>query len=301
MELRHLRHFVAVAEELHFGRAAARLHIAQPPLSQSIRRLEDSVGVTLFDRSRRSVTLTAAGKIFLREAQRTLMQAALACKLAQREAAKLAEVRLAFIGPFLYRVLPDLVRLYRSEAPPIHLRLFERSSSDQVASLESGDFDVGFVQSSVARPSGLDAFTVEKAPTVAVVPASLPLADQDSVTLEDLADQPFIMPSARYLGQISDTLAVFAQKGLALNVTQEALQTNTTISLVGAGIGCSLVPATAALAHTRNVRFLPIADASLPPMEIVMLWKTDQISQEGRDFVMFVKKYIAHNPRLLEA
>jgi DNA-binding transcriptional LysR family regulator len=298
-----MRHFVAVAEELHFGRAAKRLNIAQPPLSQSIRRLEDSLAVVLLDRSRRGVSLTPAGRVFLREAQRTLVQADLARKLAQREAARLPEVHLSFIGPFLYRLLPGLVGRYRSESPRVHLRLFERSSTELMAGLANGDFDVGFAQSTMLGTEGsegCEAFVVERAPLVAVVPKNAPLADKETVTLDELATQPFIVPPARYLKQMSGILDIFEARGLIMNVSQEASQINTAISLVRAGVGCSIVPVTAALAFTHNVRFLRIADAMLQPMELAMIWKPQQISGAAQDFVAYVKSYIGKNPAMLD-
>jgi DNA-binding transcriptional LysR family regulator len=298
-----MRHFVAVAEELHFGRAAKRLNIAQPPLSQSIRRLEESLGVVLLDRSRRGVALTPAGKIFLREAQRTLVQADLAVKLARREAGRPPEVHLSFIGPLLYRLLPGLIEHYRAQSPSVHLRLFERSSHELMASLTKGEFDVGFALSSVMGTEGsegCEAFVVERTPLLAAVPRSAPLAAKDAVTLEELAAQPFIMPPVRYLKRMSQLPNLFESRGLIMNLSQEVSQINTAISLVGAGIGCSIVPATAALAHTHNVRFLPIADAVLQPIEMAMIWKPQQISSAAQEFVAYVKDYIARNPGFLD-
>lgn len=298
-----MRHFVAVAEELHFGRAAKRLNIAQPPLSQSIRRLEDSLGVVLLDRSRRGVSLTPAGTVFLREAQRSLVQADLARKLAQREAARPPEVHLSFIGPFLYRLLPALVSRYRSESQTVHLRLFERSSTDVMAGLVAGDFDVGFAQVSVAGTEGsegCEAFIVERAPLVAVVPKASPLAARETVTLDELATQPLIVPPAHYLRHMSGILDLFEAKGLFMNVSQEVSQINTAISLVRAGVGCSIAPITAALIFAHSVRFLPIADATLQPLELAMIWKPQQISSAAQDLVDYVKGFIASNPAMLD-
>ena len=232
--------------------------MAQPPLSQSIRRLELDLGVDLFDRSRRGVELTAAGRVFLVEAQRTLAQADLARKMAFREAAKVPEVRVSFVGPALFRVLPDLLVRYRTEQPGAHVRLHERSSPEQLAGILAGDFDIGFVTAAgTSRGSGCETLVVERAPFVAAIPADWPLAAAESITLAQIAEQPFITPPPQYALHSSEMLSVFKAAGVMPQVAQEAIQTNTTISLVGAGLGCSLVVATAAL--------MPAAQRPLPP------------------------------------
>jgi DNA-binding transcriptional LysR family regulator len=302
MDLRHMRHFVAVAEELHFGKAARRLNMAQPPLSQSIRRLELDLGVDLFDRSRRGVELTAAGRVFLEEARHTLRQAELARKMTQREAAKVPEVKVSFIGPALYRVLPDLIVQFRAASPDMHVRLYECSSPDQLAGILAGDFDVGFVTAAgVTRGSGCETLLVERAPFLAAVPADWPIAQGDSVQLADLAEQPFISPPQQYAQQSMEPMGIFKSIGAMPQVTQEATQTNTTVSLVGAGLGCSLVVATAALTQSRNVRFLPIAD-ELPvaQWELMMTWHPDRVGRLAADFVEFAKRYVRDNPQLLD-
>ncbi|WP_162527121.1 LysR substrate-binding domain-containing protein [Sphingomonas solaris] len=301
MDLRHMRHFVAVAEELHFGRAARRLNIAQPPLSQSIRRLEVDLGVELFDRSRRSVELTSAGRVFLDEARRTLMHADLARKMAQREAQKAPEVRVSFVGPALYRVLPDLLVRYRATAPEVNVRLFEMSSPDQMHGIMAGDFDVGFITGGTALDGALRRVLMERAPFVAAVPADSPLAEQTSISLAALAEQPFIRPPQKYAAQSSETMSMFRDVGAIPQVTQEATQTNTTLSLVGVGLGCSIVTATAALTQPRNVKFLEIEDpAPHARWELVMAWHPDQVGRIAADFVAIGQAYARDDAHLLE-
>lgn len=302
MDLRHMRHFVAVAEELHFGKAARRLNMSQPPLSQSIRRLELDLGVDLFDRSRRGVELTAAGSVFLDEARRTLMQAELARKMTQREAAKIPEVKVSFVGPALYRVLPGLIVDYRAAVPDVHVRLYERTSAEQLAGILAGDFDIGFVTAAgVSRRGGCETLLVERAHFLAAVPADSSLAQADSVRLADLAEQPFITPPQQLAPQSLDPLAMFKSIGVMPQVTQEAIQTNTTVSLVGAGLGCSFVAATAALMPARNVKFLPILDWSpAPHWELIMTWHPEHIGSLGTDFVRFAGSYVRDNPQLLD-
>jgi DNA-binding transcriptional LysR family regulator len=300
MDLRHMRHFVAVAEELHFGRAALRLNIAQPPLSQSIRRLEADIGVELFDRSRRNVELTDAGRVFLAEARRTLKHAELARKMAQREAAKLPETRVSFVGPALYRVLPDLLVRHRAAAPQVDVRLYEAPSPAQVEGVLAGDFDVGFIVGGTELGGECEAMVMERAPLVAAVPASWALAAQNSISLARLAEQPFIRPPPKYGPQPSESLNLFKRVGLMPEVVQEARQTNTTLGLVGAGLGCSLVMATAALARPANVRLLPIDDLpSYRQWELQMVWNPAYTSRLTADFLAVARVYVQENLRAL--
>jgi len=300
MDLKQMRQFVVVAEELHFGRAAKRLNIAQPPLSLAIKRLEQDLGVQLFDRSRRNVSLTDAGRVFFREAQRTIRQAELARKMVQREGSRQPEVRVSFIGPALYRVLPQLIVMFRTASPDVHVRLFERTSHEQMAGMEAGDFDIGFSVSGVARPLGSDHLVIERSPVVAAVPAQSSLASQDTVTLEMLAEQPFIVPPSRESGASGEPLASFKAAGLAPRTMQEATQTNTTISLVGAGLGCSVVMATAAFTRAHNVRFLPISGQNpFPEWEMSMFWMPEQLSAPAWDFIKTAREYVAGTLELL--
>lgn len=293
MDLRHMRHFIAVAEELHFGRAAQRLNIAQPPLSQSIQRLELNLGVKLLNRSRRGVEMTQAGQVFLEEAKRTLRHAELARKMAQRAAEQIPEVRVAFVGPALYQVLPDLLKRFRVVAPDVEVRLFEQPSPDQVIGLEAGDFDVGFCTRAMAMSDECETLVVERAPFVAAVPADWPLARQESVTLIELAEQPWIQSPPKYNAAAHESMAMFKSVGVFPKVVQEATQTNTTLSLVGAGLGCAMVTATAALIQPRNVRILPIisGDAPTAQWELAMVWHPKQIGTRAKEFVDTGRQY----------
>ena len=295
-----MRQFVAVAEELHFGRAASRLNMAQPPLSQAIRRLEASLGLDLFNRSKRSVELTAAGQVFLVEARRTLLQADVARKMAQSAAAETLEVRISFIGPALYQVLPEILVQFRAAVPNIHARLFEIPTPQQIEGILAGDYHVGFITHGIHH-SGCESMVVERSCFVAAVPSNSPLALRRRISLAELADQPFIMPPRKFAEQ-SETLNLFKTAGAVPRVEQEASQTNTTLSLVSAGLGCSLVMATAALQSIRNVCFLEIAD-DMPHArwEMAMAWQPDHLTQQARQFIQFAKSYLAQNPQLLDA
>lgn len=301
MDLRHMRHFVAVAEELHFGRAARRLNMAQPPLSQSIRRLELDLGVTLLNRSRRGVEMTDAGQAFLVEARRTLMQAELSRKMAQRAAEHSVDVRVSFIGPALYRVLPKLMVEFHEAHAGVNVRLFEKSSPEQMPGILAGDFDVGFVTAGTPYIEGCETLTIERSNFVAAVPANSPLAREKEVSLAMLAEQNFISAPLKFAPQGYDALAMFKTAGVVPRVTQEAAQTNTTLSLVGVGLGCGIVAGTAMLQQSRNVSFVPITDMpSYLRWELLMVWPPQQLSASAARFVEMAKRQVAAHPEWLD-
>jgi DNA-binding transcriptional LysR family regulator len=295
-----MRQFVAVAEELHFGKAAHRLNMAQPPLSQAIQRLEKNLGVDLFNRSKRSVELTEAGRVFLIEARRTLLQSEVARKMAQNAGADIPEVRISFIGPALYQVLPEILVHFRAAVPNVHARLFETTSPQQVSGILTGDYHVGFITHGIHH-AGCESLLVERSRYVAAVPGNSSLARRKAISLAELAEQPFILPPPKFAEQ-SETMNLFKNVGVVPHVEQEASQTNTSLSLVGAGLGCSIAMATAALQHSRSVRFLHIED-DLPHArwEMAMAWNPEHVSTHTKQFIEFVRRHLAENPRWLDA
>ena len=302
MDLRHMRHFVAVAEELHFGRAAQRLNIAQPPLSQSIQRLELDLGVALLNRSRRGVEMTDAGRTFLVEARRTLMQAELSRKMARRAAEHMDELRISFVGPALYRFLPQLLLKFRETQPDANTLLFEKASPDQMPGMLAGEFDVGFVTAATDQIERCETLLVERSAFLAAVPSDSALAQCTSVSLAMLAEQEFISPPRKFAPQGYDALSMFKSAGVIPKVTQEATQTNTTLSLVSVGLGCGIVAGTAALRQTPNVTFLPITDMpAYMRWELVMVWRPDHLSATAAAFVEMAKSLTAAHPEWLDA
>lgn len=300
MDLRHMRHFVAVAEELHFGRAAKRLNMAQPPLSQSIRRLEADLGVQLLKRSRRGVDLTDVGRVFLVQARRTLMQADLARKTAQRSDEKSPEVRISFMNAALYSILPQLVARFRRERPDVILRLHEQPSPDQVSGLFSGNFDLGIILPGTPQSENLERLVVERAAFMAVVPTSWPIAQREEISLRELAEQPFIRPPEHYGHRIPRAMSLFESIGVAPNVIQVATQMNTMMALVGAGIGCGIITATARFMHVEGAKLIRIADHPANSVwELHMVWNPDHLDPAAQDFLSMVRAHLAENPALL--
>jgi DNA-binding transcriptional LysR family regulator len=301
MDLRQMRQFVAVAEELHFGKAAQRLNMAQPPLSQAIRRLELDLSVTLFDRSSREVALTEAGAVFLGEARRTLRQAELARKMTQRAAVGAPEVRVSFIGPVLYRVLPGVLLAHKAAFPDVDVRLFERGSADQIQAILNGELDVGFITGLGGGAGDLASLVVERAEYLAAVPEDWEEAKRDSIRLTDLADKPFIFPPRSISSYYSEPLAMFESIGVTPRVTQEAAQAITMVSLVSAGLGCSILSASTAHTRPRNVKFLRIEDAPPHrPFELLMIWSPEAATKPGAAFVQAAKDSVAAHPQWLD-
>ncbi len=296
MELRHMRHFVAVAEELNFSRAARRLNMAQPPLSQSIRRLEDELEVTLFVRTGKGVELTKSGQVFLREARSCLRYGDLAQKLARRENELRPEVRVSFTVAAIHRLLPNLLVGYRDEFPDVGVHLFEKPSPAQIKPLLEGDCDVAFLSNHTRGMDAFETLIVERARLVAVIPAGWPLAEQPSVTLAELAEYPFILPPEKEYTIGSDaTLSLFRKAGVMPYVTQGVTHASTTLKLVGAGLGCTLTTETARSA-SPDLAFVPLNESeNTQEWSLMMAWMPEQINDAAKSFVRFVETYVQTN------
>ncbi len=278
MELRHLRAFVAVAEELHFGRAAVRLHMAQPPLSQQIKQLEQELGVLLLQRTTRQVRLTNAGAVFLDHAVRVLAEADRAREsVLLAEQGERGEIRVGLTGVTTWRLLPRMTRLYRERYPLVRLELHPAVfSGAQLSALVDGTIDVGFLRAPVPPP--LASRTLFDEPLVAVLPEEHPLARCRSVALADLAEENFVCYPARQGSSLRDTaMRACYSVGFAPRIAQEAPDTYTVVALVGAAVGVALLPASAERLQLEGVVFRPVtgADVQVP---ITLAWRRDDPS-----------------------
>jgi DNA-binding transcriptional LysR family regulator len=271
MNLQHLKHFVAVAEELHFGRAAERIGMAQPPLSQSIRRLEDSLGCRLFLRTRRRVELTAAGDTLLVHAREILSQVEYAEKAVQRaREAGISKITIGFTPNALSDRVPAAMREMRRLAPGIDISLWEGRTEEQVAGLMNGALDVAFFHPPERQIRGLDIRTVDRASMVAAIPEGWPLADKPELALVDLADQPLLLFPERYRPDVHLAIVTaFRAAGVMPRISQEAAFDQSRLQLVAAGMGVSLVNASAIRNGYPGVAVRPIVD--LPASIVVEL------------------------------
>ncbi|VWX63023.1 Hca operon transcriptional activator HcaR [Burkholderiales bacterium 8X] len=245
IDLRVWRQFVAVAEALHFGRAAARLHMTQPPLTQAIAGLERTLGTQLFDRSRRRVALTPAGEAVLPEARELLARAQLIPGRARAAAAgELGRVRLAFVSTIGFRELPRWVRDFRLQCPEVALELVEATGDVQLEAFARGDIDAGLMlHSPGSAPPGLERLAVQQEALVLALPASHPLASLDRVPLAAALEEPLVIFPRRIVPSLHDAvLGLYHAAGRSPRIAQEAIQMQTIVNLVWGGLGIAWVP-----------------------------------------------------------
>jgi DNA-binding transcriptional LysR family regulator len=293
IELRQLRYFVTVAEELHFGKAAQRLHMTQPPLSQAIAQLEDLLGAPLFDRNRRGVALTPGGAALLPEARRLLSQAQELPALVQRAASgETGRLALAFVSSADYSVLPPFLRAYRAAYPQVQIVLQEATSDLQLEDLLHNRIDAGLLIPPLPdkAKSELDYLPVLKEPLVLAAPLGL-ITRRGKVALKDLPPLPLIIfPRAISPGLYDAILSVFRAAGLTPAIGQEAIQMQTIVSLVSAGMGIALVPQSVSNLMRPGVEYRALADPT-PQVETGLAWRRDNPSPVLLGFLALLRNY----------
>jgi DNA-binding transcriptional LysR family regulator len=283
MELRHLRYFVAVAEELHFRRAAERLHISQPPLSQQIRGLEQELGVTLLERSRRRVELTPAGESFLREARAILDSVERASESARRVArGELGALAIGFVGSAMFGPrLPSILRDFRAQFPGVELHLRELPTTAQLQALIDGRLDVGVIRG----PIGLGGFEgvleflhIQREHMVAALPSSHRLAAAAALRPEDLRGEAFVILDRRESPALFHSLAtVMADVGGIGENVLEVVEMQTVIALVASGFGVSLVPESVGEIDRSGVTFRAISGVKAT-IDLTVAWRAKERS-----------------------
>lgn len=276
MELRHLRYFLALADELHFGRAAQALAISQPPLTVAIQQLEAEVGAPLFLRNSRGVKLTAAGEALVPKARHVLAQAQGALREAREVASGQAgRLVIGFAGTMLYRGLPQMLARFQAAHPRLRFSLCELSSSEQVVDLLHDRLDAGFVHITQV-PAGLSQILVSSQPLVACLPSGHALARHERLPVAALAGQPFALitqaVSPDYYALI---VSLCAAAGFSAEGAHELRHWLSVVSLVAQGLAVALVPAAMQQAGMAGVAFVPLddADGALPRYDTHCLWK----------------------------
>jgi len=309
IDLRAWRQFVAVAEELHFGRAARRLHMTQPPVTQAIAQLERALGVRLFDRTRRRVALTPAGEALLPEVRELLVRAqALPARARAAAAGEVGRVRLAFVSTVGFERLPSWVRDFHARSPEVALELVEATGDVQLEAFARGEIDAGLMLHAPGQaPAALASLAVSVEPLVLAVPEQHALARSGPLPLDEVLAQPLVMFPRRILPSLHDAvLDLYQAHGVVPRVAQEAIQMQTIVNLVWGGIGVAWVPESVTQFRRAGVTYRPAAHmtarrtgrtrkaaVALPTCETRLVWSPEAVTPALERFVDFVRGRVA--------
>jgi DNA-binding transcriptional LysR family regulator len=299
MELRHLRYFVVVAEELHFGRAAERLGLTQPALSKQIRCLEQELDFPLFHRTKRWVKLTRAGHVFLEQSRQLLEQADYASQLARRTArGELGQLAIAFKTSALHSFLPDVVQAFRERHQDVDLSMNELCTEAQVEALHKGQLDLGFLHPPI-RQKSLTLKPMLKEAFVVVLPKQHPLLLYDLIPVKVLAQESFIIPPRGEEPVLYDQFFELCQRiGFQPTVVQETCHYQTRIGLVAAGMGVTFVPESVQHFTPPGAVCRAIEGPNLT-LELVAAWRKDSTSPVLRAFLQVMEElFVPNSPKL---
>lgn len=293
IDIRHWRQFAAVAQELHFGRAAQRLHMTQPPLTQAIAGLERRLGLQLFDRSQRRVRLTPAGQALLPQVLDLLDRAqALPGQARAVAAGEVGRLRLAFVSTVGFDLLPQWVRAFRAQWPGVRLELVEATGDVQLQALERGEMDAGLLLHSPGHaPAALQGLCVAREPLVLAVPEHHPLAAQAQLSLLDGLAQPLVIFPRPILPSLFDAImALYRAAGRVPVIAQEAIQMQTIVNLVSAELGVAWVPQSVRQFQRPGVVYRSVQmDAALPLCETRLVWAGGNVPPALARWIDFVR------------
>lgn len=292
MELRHLKYFAVLAEELNFNRAAARLHISQPPLTRQIQQLEEEVGARLLSRNTRGVELTAAGRALLEDAQRILGLV----KVAKERTGKagrgqIGRLDVGIFGSAILNHIPRLLLEFRNRYPEVEIALHAQTKTEQVAALRERRLTVGFNRHVPVEPD-IVVETVYLEPLVIAVNRKHPLARHKAIRIADIVDEPLILyPRNTRNSFADDVMALIRKEGGQPRVVQEVTDVVTAIALVASGFGLCVTPAAASSLKLRGVVYRPIKATPPPIIELACLYRRDDESPILAAFLDITRKF----------
>jgi DNA-binding transcriptional LysR family regulator len=297
MEMRQLRYFIAVAEELHFGRAAERVNICQPPLSQQIKHLEEELGAQLFHRKNKKISLTEAGAAFLEDAKEILKRVDAASEKVSGIARGIAgRISLGLVLPAMDTFLPDAIRVFRSENPMVEIQLLEMGTLAQLAALRAGNIHMGVMRLFQHDAKGLIIERIVEEPYVLAVPSEHRLAMLDTIPLVSLDGEPLIFFPRRLHPALHDKIiACFSAAGCTPVIAQETTTKFASIALVAAGLGLALVPSSAQKQSRLGVVYRPIV-GGLPMVELSLVWREETESAALRNLIETIRETRKRDP-----
>jgi len=290
MEMRHLRYFVTVAEELSFSRAAERLHVSQPSLSSQIKKLEEELGVGLFDRSRRRIRLTDAGRFFLEQSQRLFAELERDVRAVRRVGrGEVGRLTLGFVPAAANDALPPLLRVFRGRFPDVELSMHEMNPGQLVDALHDKRIDAAFFYVPFEDPA-LEFATVLRESLVLVLPDEHPLAAEREVDVRALANEPFVLPAPYRGAGLREKIEELCQRsGFVPRVVQEAWLVQTAAGLTASGVGVTMVPASLQNLQKTGVVYKRVR--GLPAeVELGVVWRRDEASAVLRSFLGVVEE-----------
>ncbi len=292
MELRHLRYFITVATQLHFGRAAEQLHIAQPPLSKQIQDLEKELGFELFTRTKRSVALTPAGQVFLVEVNQIFQQLDRAIDIGGKTSrGELGQISIGFVGSATYNILPVMLQQFRDRYPDVQIELHELTTDRQLIWLREGKIDIGSIRPPIVDRNLVSQIIFQESFVVAL-PTNHHLATVAEIDLASLATEPFILfPRELAPGLYDPIISICQAVGFSPRVVQECIQMQTIVSLVSANMGVSILPESIQEASRQGVVYKPIRVGTVSVEKlaaIALVWRINDRSPTVNRFLEVV-------------
>lgn len=292
MDLRHLKSFVVLAEELNFSRAAVRLHISQPPLTRQIQLMESELGAPLFERLPKGLALTAAGRTLLDDARRMLgLMDAAKDRAAQAGRGELGRLDVGIFGSAIFHHIPRLLLQFRSLYPNVQINLHEQTKAEQIQALRERRLTIGFNRH-VRRAPDLVVETVYQEPLLVALHGAHPLAQQAAISVRELSQQPLILyPNNTREGFADHVLSMFYHEGLQAQVELEVKDVVTAVALVSSGFGLCVTPEAASSLQLPGVVYRPLKAEPAPTVELVCLYRRDDVSPVLTAFLETVRQF----------
>lgn len=290
MELRHLRYFIAVAEELHFGRAAKRLKISQPPLSHQIKQLETEMDLLLFSRTSQRVNLTIAGEAFLKRAYEIIYFIDQAVDEAKRvNRGEEGQITIAFSGATTFKLLPAILRLHQEQYPNININLKQMTTTEQIKAFKKGSIDIGLVILPLTN-SSLNVELLHEEPFVVALPKTHHLAQNNEfINIPDLVNEHFIMtPRSSGEGYYDSIVSLFYNVDFSPKKTQEAEELPTIVSFVASRMGIAILPSSIQFVKNDDIKYLPLKH-NLVTYKTGIAWEKTEISPIVKSFISFIR------------